>query len=384
MNNFTLSIASEVLLGSGCAETIGSQVRRLGGKHAVLIIDAIFIKNGIAEQFKAWLAKEGIDCDIYSDIEPEPSLDTARRCVNFLRKNTSDIVIAVGGGSVLDVAKVAAALVKNPGDVVDYLGNGKIIYPGLPAILLPTTSGTGSESTRNALFYVPESKSKESIISDLILGRLVMIDATLTLSVPPSITAATGMDALCHAIEAYTGLNATPFADLFALEGMRLISRHLRTTCIDGKNLAAREGMALGSYYAGLAIQHAGTNGVHALAYPLQGNYRVTHGVANALLLPYVMEYNMVSNLERFSKVAAQLGENIDHLSLRAAAGLVAEATRQLSLDTQIPQHLAEIGVFPDSIETLVSGALKVERLLKNNPRPLQAQQIAAIYSNAF
>lgn len=384
MKHSNLSIAAEVQFGSGCSETIGRQVRRFGGTHAGFICDAVLQKLGIADQIVASLCKEDIAAEIYTDIEPEPSLNTARRAVEFLRQSSCDIVIGVGGGSVLDVTKVAAALVNNPGDVSQYLGKNLLTTPGLPVILLPTTSGTGSESTRNALFYVPEQKSKESVISDFILPKLVLIDPTLTLSVPPSVTAATGMDALCHAVESYTGLNATPFSDVFAKEGMRLIATNLRTACMDGQNLEAREGMALGSFYAGLAIQHAGTNGVHALAYPLQGLYRVTHGVANSLLLPYVMEFNLVSNLNRFAQVAQELGEETRGLSLRDMAERVALSTQQLSLDIGIPQHLNEVGVTSGDLDALVEGALKVERLLKNNPRNLKAQQITTIYQNAF
>ena len=203
-------------------------------------------------------------------------------------------------------------------------------------------------------------------------------------SVPPAVTAATGMDALSHAVEAYTSLNASPLTDLYALEAIRLIGTHLRTAVANGDDVAAREGMARASMYAGVAIGNAGTNIVHALAYPLQGQHRITHGVANSLLLPYGMEFNALSNLAKFAAVAEALGEPIAGLSPRAAASRSTEACRLLSLDVGIPHKMSEVGIKEEHLAALVDGAMKMTRLWANNPRQVRPQDARAIFEKAL
>ena len=377
----SLQMSTEVLYGSGCAaELLGARARQLGAGRVFLVSDQGLVRAGIIEQAEGWLKAAGLDVVTFAKVEPEPSLDGAALCVALARQAEVQVVVGIGGGSVLDTAKVVAMLLRNPGSIEDYLGADRVPQRGVPLILMPTTSGTGAESTRNALFFVPARRTKEAVISPLIVPPLAIIDPALTVSVPPAVTAATGVDALCHAIEAYTGLNSNPLADAYALEAIRLIAMNLRRAVYAGQNLSAREGMALASFYAGVAIAFAGTNGVHALAYPLQGLNRIAHGVANSVLLPSVMAYNVPANLERFARVAQQMGEPINHLSLREAAEAGVRACRQLSVDIGIPQHLGELGITADQVDDLVAGALQVTRLLKNNPRPLLAQNIEQIF----
>lgn len=383
-NLATLRIPSEVIFGSGCAETVGEQARKLGAKRALVISDQGIQKAGLVDHIQSWLNKTGISSMSYVDVEAEPSTDSVAPCLDYARQAECDVVVGLGGGSVLDTTKAVAMLLKNEGTVEDYLGNDLVQRRGVPTILMPTTAGTGSEITPNALFYVPSRRAKEAVISPLIVTPVAMVDPVLTLSVPPSVTAATGMDALCHAIESYTGLNATPLSELFALEAIRLISANLRQAVMDGQSLKAREGMALGSLYAAISLANSGTNAVHALAYPLQGLNRITHGIANSLLLPYVMEFNLLGNLEKFAKVAEMMGQPVGHLSLRDAAGESARACRQLSQDIGIPQHMSDIGISAAQMGELVGGALKVTRLLKNNPCPIGAEDIERIYERAL
>ncbi len=383
-NLATLRIPSELIFGSGCAETVGDQAHRLGAKRALVISDHGLQKAGLVDQVEGWLNKAGISSASYVNVETEPSTDSVAPCLEYARHVESDVIVGLGGGSVLDTTKAVAMLLKNEGTVEDYLGTGLVKHGGVPNILLPTTAGTGAEVTPNALFYVPSRRAKEAIVSPLIVTPVAMVDPVLTLSVPPSITAATGMDALCHAVESYTGLNATPLSEPFALEAIRLIAANLRTAVIEGQNLAAREGMALGSLCAAISLANSGTNAVHALAYPLQGLNRVTHGIANSLLLPYVMEFNLLGDLEKFAKVAELMGQPTAHLSLRDAAAESARACRQLSQDIGIPQHLSDVGISADQIDDLVDGALKVTRLLRNNPRPVGAEDIQKIFERAL
>jgi alcohol dehydrogenase len=295
-----------------------------------------------------------------------------------------DVLVGIGGGSALDTAKAAVLLTKNPGTLEDYFGIGLVKQRGVPAILIPTTSGTGAEITPNSLFYVPAIKEKKAVVSPHTIPDVAIIDPLLTLTVPPGVTAATGMDALSHAVEAYTSLNASPMTDLYALEAIRLIGTHLRTAVANGNDLAAREGMARASFYAGIAIGNAGTNIVHALAYPLQGQHRITHGVANSLLLPYGMEFNALSNLTKFAAVAEALGEPVVGLSPRAAAAKSAEACRLLSMDVGIPQRMSAVGIRKEHIGDLVDGAMKMTRLWANNPRQVRAEDARAILEKAL
>jgi alcohol dehydrogenase class IV len=381
----SLQMSTEILFGSGCAvDWVGARARQLGAGRVLLVSDQGLARVGIVEQAEGWLKSADLDVATYADVEPEPSVDGAALCVTLARQAEPDVVVGIGGGSVLDTAKVVAMLLRNPGGIEDYLGVDKVSQRGVPLVLMPTTSGTGAESTRNALFYVPARRTKEAVISSLILPSLAVIDPTLTISVPPAVTAATGIDALSHAIEAYTGLNSNPLTDAYALEAIRLIAMNLRMAVYSGQNLSAREGMALASFYAGVAIAFAGTNGVHALAYPLQGLHRIAHGVANSVLLPSVMAYNVPANLERFARVAQQLGEPINHLSLREAAESGVRACRQLSADIGIPQHLSKLGIAADQVGDLVVGAMQVTRLLRNNPRPLLAQDAEQIFRQAL
>jgi len=380
----SLNLSTEIVFGSGCAASIGARAQHLGAERVLLISDAGLHQAGLVAQMEDWLKHAGLDVVCYTDVEPEPSVSNADACARFARQGSPQVIVGLGGGSVLDTSKVVGALVTNEGSVENYLGNDLVKQPGIPTILLPTTSGTGAEMTRNALFYVPQRRTKEAVISPLIMTRLALIDPALTLSVPPSVTAASGVDALCHAIESYTGLNANPLTDAYALESIHLISTHLRRAVFAGQDLAAREGMALGSLYAAIALANAGTNGVHALAYPLQGLHRIAHGVANAMLLPYVVEFNAPGNLERFARVAQQMGQPIQGLSPRDAVAEAVRACRLLAADVGIPRRLCDVGIGESEIGALVAGALDVQRLLKNNPRPLRAPDIEQIFRQAL
>ena len=275
-------------------------------------------------------------------------------------------------------------LLTNGGTAEDYLGTGTVRQAGLPTILIPTTAGTGSEVTPNALFYVPARRNKEAIVSPFLVPQIALVDPALTLSLPPHITAATGVDALCHGIESFTASNATPLSMPFATEAIRLIAKHLRQAVIRGDDLASREGMALASLYAAISLANSGTNAVHALAYPLQGLNRITHGIANSLLLPYVLEFNLLGDLERFARVTELMGQPTGHLSLRDAAGECERLCRQLADDVGIPKRMRDVGIQRAQLDDLVEGAWAVQRLLRNNPRAIDREDIRRIYESAL
>jgi len=380
----TFRIPAQITLGCGAAETAGTEAKRLGGTHAFVVSDPILQKLGATEKIVASLSAQGIKATVYVEVEYEPSVGSVAPCAVAAKKSGADLVVGLGGGTSLDTAKAVAMLMRNEGSLEDYLGIGLVKQRGVPSILIPSTAGTGAEITPNALFYVPAARDKKAVVSLLTIPDVAIVDPLLTLTVPPTVTAATGMDALSHAVEAYTSQNASPMTDLYALEAIRLIGTHLRTAVANGSDLTARDGMAKASMYAGIAIGNAGTNIVHALAYPLQGQHRVTHGVANSLLLPYGMEFNALSNLLKFAAVTEALGEPIAGLSPRAAAAKSAEACRLLSLDVGIPQRMREVGIKPEHLADLVDGAMKMTRLWANNPRQVSTEDARAILEKAL
>ena len=384
INTAYLKIPKEIRFGIGAADFLSDIVNSYRAEKVLLISDQVLESIGIAPQIKQGLQEGGSEVEVFLDVEPEPSIDNVIPCLSTAKSNMPDVIVGLGGGSVLDISKAVAMLLKNPGSVEDYLGTGLVKQRGIPTVLLPTTSGTGAEITPNALFYIPQSKAKKAIVSEHIIPDAVVIDPKLSISAPPGLTAATGLDALCHAIESYTGLNATPLTELFSKEAIRQIGKNLRTAVFHGENIEARKGMALGSLYAAIAIANAGTNAVHALAYPLQGINRIQHGIANSLLLPYVMSFNMIGDVEKFSKIAELLGVPISHLSKRAAAESAVGFCKKLSEDIRIPQHMREVGVKEGQIGELVAGALNVQRLLDNNPRPIAKFDIENIYRKAL
>jgi len=377
-------IPAHIVLGCGAAEAVGAEAKRFGGRRAFLIGDPNLQKHGVVDRIMEGLKAEGLEVKLWTEVEPEPSVQSVDAAAGVAREWGSDLVVGVGGGSALDTAKGVALLLRNSGTLQDYFGIGLAKQRGVPSILIPTTSGTGAEITPNSLFYVPALREKKAVVSAYTIPDVAIVDPLLTLTVPPSVTAATGIDALSHAVESYTSLNASPMTDLYALEAVRLIGTHLRTAVANGSDLAAREGMARASFYAGVAIGNAGTNIVHALAYPLQGQHRITHGVANSLLLPYGMEFNALSNLTKFAAVAEALGEPIAGLSPRAAAARSAEACRLLSMDVGIPRRMSEVGIRQEHIGALVEGAMKMTRLWANNPRQVRPEDAKAILEKAL
>jgi alcohol dehydrogenase len=377
-------IPAHIVFGAGAAETVGEEAKRLEAVHAFVLTDPNLQKLGVTERIVASLSAQGVGSSVYAGIEFEPSVGSVAPAAAAARASRCDLVIGLGGGSTLDTAKAVAVLMRNAGQAEEYLGIGLVRQRGAPSILMPTTAGTGAEITPNALFYIPAAREKRAIVSPHIIPDVAIVDPLLTVTAPPDVTAATGLDALSHAVESYTSQIASPMTDLLALEAIRLIGAHLRTAVGNGADPVARDAMARASMYAGIGIGNAGTNIVHALAYPLQGQHRVTHGVANSLLLPYGMEFNALSNLSKFARVAEALGEPISDLSPRAAAARSAEACRWLSQDIGIPQKMREVGIQAKDIGDLVDGAMKMTRLLVNNPRKVRPEDARAIFETAL
>jgi alcohol dehydrogenase class IV len=311
-------------------------------------------------------------------------LETVAACINAVRASAPDVLIGLGGGSSLDIAKVVSILLTNGGDVLDYVGIDKVPKRGMDTVLIPTTAGTGSEVTPIAVLSDTREHLKKGIVSDKLYARVALIDPELTLSLPPRVTAYTGMDALTHSIEAFTNRHAQPFIDAFALESIRLIGRNLRDAVHNGSDIRARYNMSLASLFGGLCLGSVNTAGTHALAYPLGGTFGVPHGIATSLLLPYVMEFNLPADPAKFSEIAVALGQDIHGLSPEEAAARSVQAVVKLSADIRLVSRMRDLDVPADAIDDMAAAALKVTRLLSNNPRTITLEDAKRIYHNAY
>ena len=284
----------------------------------------------------------------------------------------------------MDIASLTSIMLTNPGTVYDYFGVNLVKNPGVPTILIPTTAGTGAEATPNAILTDTREGLKKAVVSPYLLPTVAIVDPMLTISMPASVTSSSGIDALTHAIESYTSNNATPVTDLFAKEAIIMIGRSLRTAVANGNHLEARYDMAIGSLYAGISLANAGVTAVHALAYPLGGQFNVAHGIANGLLLSYVMEFNVPGNIPKFARIASLLGERVEQLPLLDQARQAPRAVKSLYRDLKIPQSLTELKVPKEAIPTLAKAAIQVTRLMGNNPRTMTVQDVERIFEKAM
>jgi alcohol dehydrogenase class IV len=369
-----------IVMGPGSINNVAEEVKRLGAKKVAIVTDKGLIDAGIVEQVEDLLSAASISTIRFDAVEPDPPFETATEAANQIKSANVEAVLGIGGGSPLDIAKVASLLVTNDRDVSSYFGIDLVPNPGLKMIAVPTTAGTGSEVTPIAILSDHHEKLKKGIVTPYLFPAVAILDPELTIGLPPHVTAATGMDALIHAVESYTSRNSYSLSDLLAEESMRLIGENLRTAFSDGLNLEARANMLEGSLLAGIAFANAGVTAVHAFAYPIGAEFHIPHGVANSIMLASVMEFNMMGNLPKFGVIAELLGENTEGLSQREAALCAVEALRTLAEDVKIPMHLGTFGVKEKDIPQLAEGVMKVTRLLANNPRRLTLEDAQEIY----
>lgn len=357
-------------------ELISIKSRRV----AVLTIPAL--QSSIKPMLQQ-LEASGIEVMLDESIEKEPYFSDLQRLIDYFTPFEPDTVLGIGGGSVLDIAKLLAALLDNEQSVQDVVGNGLLKKRTKKLICAPATSGTGSEVSPNAILIDEADGQKKGIISPLLVPDLVLVDPVLSISVPPAVTAATGLDALTHCIEAYTNKFSNPFIDVFALEGIRLIAANLVDAVQDGNNLVAREKLSMGSMQGGFCLGPVNTAAVHALAYPLGTMYHVAHGLSNAVLLPHVMEFNVSSAVEKYAAVAGALGISPDaDLHAMAMKGIL--RIREIMQACKVPDNLRSMGVTQASIPLLAQEAMKIQRLLKNNPRTVLLEDAINIYKKTF
>ena len=371
--------------GWGALEQLVPEVKKLAPKKILLIADPMLAKFGFTKRASTPLIEQGFEVALFTDVVPEPPLETGEKLVSYMREGKFDLVIGLGGGSAMDLAKLAAVLAVHEGPVVDYMnlkGKRKIVKRGLPKILIPTTSGTGSEVTNISVLSL--ETTKDVVTHDYLLADVAIVDPALTVTVPPKVTAATGIDALTHAVEAYISVNASPTSDALALHGIRLIARSLRKAVEDGDNRAARTDMSNGSYLAGLAFFNAGVAGVHALAYPIGGQFHISHGESNAILLPYVMSYIRKSIETRMADIFEAFGGNRTNYSDEEASAKCVEELKEIVEDVGIPSTLGGFSIPESALEQLTLEAVKQKRILARSPMPLLELDIRTIYQSAF
>lgn len=372
-------------IGWGAIKHLLPEVQQLAPERTLIVADPVLVQIGAIDSIIKPIAGAIFACDIYTDIIPEPLLETGQKLVDFARAGDYNLVIGIGGGSALDLAKLAAVFTANDGDVKDYLnlsGSKKLQQKGIPTILIPTTSGTGAEVTNISVLALEHTK--DVISHDYLIADVAIVDAQLTVSVPPKVTAATGADALTHAIEAYISVNANAYSDGLALQAVKLISGSLRAAVANGSDQQARTDMAYGSYLAGLAFFNAGVGAIHALAYPLGGQFHIAHGDSNAVLIPYVMSYIRASCFGKMGDIYAAMGGNVAGISPEEASVNCIFSLVNLLRDIGIPPTLARFNVPASALEQLTADGVKQKRLLARCPMPLSEADISNIYKTAF
>ncbi len=378
------STTPRIIMGPGSVKTIGAEVKTLGISRVLIVTDKGVIAAGLMKPIEESLKASKVKYAVFDKVEPDPRYEIVADCVETARQSKAQMLIGLGGGSPMDITKVSAVMLTNKGPIGSYFGIGLIPKPGLPTILIPTTAGTGSEVTPIAILSDEGEKLKKGIVSPYLYPAMGVLDPELTTGLPPHVTAATGMDALIHAIEAYTSINASTITDMYCIKAIELISKNLRTAFAKGDNIEARTAMMEAALLAGIGFANAGVTAVHAFAYPIGAKFHIPHGVANTLMLPHVIRFNVLGNLEKFAQLAKPFGLPVEGLDNLAIVDRVIATIDRLADDIRVPRHLADFGVKEKDIPMLAEGVMKVTRLLANNPRTLTLDDAKRIYKAAL
>ncbi|WP_257349804.1 iron-containing alcohol dehydrogenase [Pseudalkalibacillus decolorationis] len=375
----------KLVTGEGSVQKVAEVVHSFHAKKVMIFADPVVVEVGLSKGVEEVLQQEGVEYSLYTEIKPEPPLEVGDRAVAAVREFRADLVIGMGGGSCLDITKAASVLAKNEGSVAEYLnltGTKTLADRGLPKILIPTTAGTGAEVTDIAVFSLEDTK--DVITHEYLLADVAIVDPELTYTLPSRVTAASGVDALTHAVEAYVSVNATDLTDTLALEAIRKITRNLRTAVWHGSNKEARREMAWGSVIAGLSFYNAGVAGVHALAYPLGGLFKIPHGEANAVLLPYVFDHIWPSCLPKMVTLAHEFGLPTEGRSDRELAISVVVGLQDLVKDVGLPSTIKEYGIKESDLDQLAANGIEQKRILARSPKTFTLESTRAVYEAAY
>lgn len=382
----TFTIPPTIISGIGASEEVGQHAQRLGANKALVVTDPGVAKLGYADKIVKQLQSVGIDAPVFSDVTPDPTLQNVNDGLQQYRDEGCDLVVSIGGGSAIDCGKGIAVKLTNDGEFADYMGVDKIPNPGAPFIAVPTTAGTGSECSKVTVITDTETNVKMMLSSPCLLAQVALVDPLLSLTTPPHLTSAVGIDALTHAIEAYISKRAQPITDTIALESIRLISGSLRQAWADGENISARTDMMVGASIAGIAFSNSSVALVHGMSRPIGAYFHIHHGLSNAVLLLDVMAFSIVGAPARFADIARAMGERIDGLSPMCQADAAIAAVERLINDVQMPR-LGEIGIERDKFEVVVEQMAKdaiASGSPANNPRRATPEEIVALYWQCF
>jgi len=367
-------LPSKILFGVGVSEKVGSEAKALGGTKILLVTDRNLRRMGITKKTEEALKREGFDLDVFSNVQAEPRLEVAEAAAEAGRKKDYDLVVGVGGGSVLDMAKVAAIAKANPGPMGRYVGVDKVKHSGRPKILLPTTAGTGSEVTNVAVVTIAENEEKTAIVSPCMLGDVAMVDPSLTYNLPQRLTASTGLDALSHALEAVMSLNANPITDTLAYQSVNLIFSNLAKAYRDG-DAESRYGMSLGSLVAGMSFGNAGVCLGHAVAYTFAVKYGVTHGTSCGLVLPYILRFNASAISSKLPKIVEAMGLDMEGLETQELAASISNSIFELMDEVHAPRRLRDLEIPREAVSEMAERLLSIKRLVGRNPEPLSKKK---------
>jgi alcohol dehydrogenase class IV len=397
---WTFHSAGQVLFGRNAARQLGEVAQRLQAKRILIVTDPVLPKAGLVSRIREPLERSNVALELFTGGEPEPSFRAADACIETARQFRPDVLLGLGGGSNMDLAKITATVLTHGGSPRDYVGDDKVPGPVLPLICVPTTAGTGSEVTAAAVLTDHENKVKVGILSNWLRPRAAVVDPLLTVSCPPKLTADSGIDALTHAIEAYTAVDNEcfplpagertvyqgrhPLGDCLAEKAIALLGANLRQAVQQGEDLAAREGMSLGALLAGLAFSNVGVALVHALEYPVGGATHCSHGAGNGLLLPFVMRFNLPARRKEFATIARLLGEDTTGFDEEQAAERAISSVERLRADIGIPRRLRDLGVQRPQLRVFAEKALSIKRILRVNPRPVTIDDLLGILEAAL
>ena len=367
--------------GPGSRKEIITELGRMGAKKALIVTDPGLLQFGVAKMLTDVLDEAGFPYEIFSEVKPNPTVGNVKAGLKAFEAAQADVLVALGGGSSMDTAKAVGIVARNPefADIVSLEGCAPTKNKCVPIIALPTTAGTAAETTINYVIIDEEKQKKMVCVDPNDIPAVAIIDAELMYSLPKSLTAATGMDALTHAIEGYITKAAWELSDMFELEAIRMIHRHLATAVAEPRNAEARSGMALAQYIAGMAFSNVGLGVVHGMAHPMGSLFDVPHGVANALLLPTIMEYNIPAAKAKYREIARAMGVNVDGLTDDEAAAAACKAVKDLALEVGIPQHMTELGITEADIDRLADQAF-ADVCTPGNPREVTLADIKALY----
>ncbi|MBP1626761.1 MAG: iron-containing alcohol dehydrogenase [Holophagaceae bacterium] len=380
---FGFFIPTVTLMGIGCAKETGAQAKALGATRLLIVTDAGIVKMGMAETIKAYVEAAGIQAIVYDGAEPNPTDKNVHDGVKLYKAKKCDGLITLGGGSSHDCGKGIGLVIAGGGNIRDYEGINKSSSPMPPYLAINTTAGTASEMTRFCIITNTDTHVKMAIVDWRVTPSIAINDPLLMVGMPPGLTAATGMDALTHAVEAYVSTISTPITDACAIKAIELVARYLSPAVANGEDLVARDGMAYAEYLAGMAFNNASLGYVHAMAHQLGGFYNLPHGVCNAVLLPHVCQFNLIACPQRYADIARALGERVEGLHVTDAAQKAIDRIKALSVSIGIPANLSVLGVKEKDLGVMADNAKK-DACQFTNPRKATLEQVIGIYRNAL